>query len=131
MKSLTQKTKNRGNNQVSRRFRKYSFQSDQSYSYIMRKVWYHQIWIQNYLGFIVSDLMYMLYAEWEPFEKSCQWNLHIKRIHINQGVGLYLYSLSFLLLMRTFLVIKKGMCLRSLHNFFVDSISLHFLGVCP
>ena len=29
----------------------------QSYSYIMRKVWYHQIWIQNYLGFIVSDLV--------------------------------------------------------------------------
>ena len=25
-------------------------------AYIMRKVWYHQIWIQNYLGFIVSDL---------------------------------------------------------------------------
>ena len=31
----------------------------QSYSYIMRKVWYHQIWIQKYLGFIVSDLTYM------------------------------------------------------------------------
>ena len=30
-----------------------------SYSYIMRKVWYHQIWIQNYLGFIVSDLTYI------------------------------------------------------------------------
>ena len=27
--------------------------------YIMRKVWYHQIWIQNYLGFIVSDLIFM------------------------------------------------------------------------
>ena len=26
--------------------------------YTMRKVWYHQIWIQNYLGFIVSDLIY-------------------------------------------------------------------------
>ena len=25
----------------------------------MRKVWYHQIWIQNCLGFIVSDLMYV------------------------------------------------------------------------
>ena len=24
--------------------------------YIMRKVWYHQIWIQNYFGLIVSDL---------------------------------------------------------------------------
>ena len=23
----------------------------------MRKVWYHQIWIQNNLGFIVSDLI--------------------------------------------------------------------------
>ena len=26
----------------------------------MRKVWYHQIWIQKYLGFIVLDLMYMM-----------------------------------------------------------------------
>ena len=25
----------------------------------MRKVWYHQIWFQNYLGFIVSDLLYI------------------------------------------------------------------------
>ena len=32
------------------------FQWGQSYFYITRKVWYHQIWIQNYLGFIVSDL---------------------------------------------------------------------------
>ena len=32
----------------------------QSYSYIMRKVWYHQIWIQNYFSFIVSDIMYIL-----------------------------------------------------------------------
>ena len=28
-----------------------NFNRGQSYSYIMRKVWYHQIWIQNYLGF--------------------------------------------------------------------------------
>ena len=33
-----------------------SFQLDQSYSYIMRKVWYHQIWILNYLSFIVLIL---------------------------------------------------------------------------
>ena len=42
---------------------KIKFQSGQSYSYIMRKVWYHQIWIQNYLGFIVSDLMYILHKD--------------------------------------------------------------------
>ena len=35
------------------------FQSGQSYSYMMRKVWYHQIRIQNYFNFIVSDLLYM------------------------------------------------------------------------
>ena len=40
----------------------------QSYSYIMRKVWYHQIWIQNCLFFIVPDLLYnawfiLLYEE--------------------------------------------------------------------
>ena len=31
----------------------------QSYSYVNRKVWYHQIWIPNNLGFIVSDLTYI------------------------------------------------------------------------
>jgi hypothetical protein len=35
---------------------KRKFQLGQTYSYIMRKVWYHQIWIKNYFGFIVSDL---------------------------------------------------------------------------
>ena len=34
-------------------------QSGQSYSYIMRTVWYPHIWIQNNLGFMVSDLMYI------------------------------------------------------------------------
>ena len=38
---------------------KIKFQSGQSYSYIMREVWYHQSGIQNYLGFIVSDLIYI------------------------------------------------------------------------
>ena len=28
--------------------------------YIKRKVWYHQIWIKNYLGFIVPDLVYIV-----------------------------------------------------------------------
>ena len=32
-------------------------QLSQSYSYINRKVWHHQIWIQNNLGFMVSDLI--------------------------------------------------------------------------
>ena len=36
------------------------FQFCQSYSYVNRKVSYHQIWIPNNLGFIVSDLMYFL-----------------------------------------------------------------------
>ena len=38
---------------------KQKFQLGQSYSYIMRKVWYHQIWIQNNLGFMVLILMYI------------------------------------------------------------------------
>ena len=29
----------------------------------MRKVWYHQIWIQNYFGFIVSDLTYISFRQ--------------------------------------------------------------------
>ena len=36
-----------------------SIQLGQSYSYIMRKVWYHQIWIQNNLGFMVLILTYI------------------------------------------------------------------------
>ena len=36
---------------------KQKFQFGISYSYIMRKVWYQQIWIQNNLGFMVSELM--------------------------------------------------------------------------
>ena len=39
---------------------KIKFQSDQYYSYIIRKVWYHQIRIQTYLGFIVLILIYIL-----------------------------------------------------------------------
>ena len=35
------------------------FQFCQSYSYVNRKVWYHQIWIPKNLGFIVSDLTYI------------------------------------------------------------------------
>ena len=35
---------------------KIKFQSGQSYSYIMRKVWCDQIWIQTYIGFIVLIL---------------------------------------------------------------------------
>ena len=35
-------------------------QLGQSYSYIIRNVWYHQIWIQNNLGFMVLILMYRL-----------------------------------------------------------------------
>ena len=37
-------------------------QSHQSYSYIMRKVCYHQIWIQNNLGFMVLILLYILHS---------------------------------------------------------------------
>ena len=39
---------------------KIKFQSGQSYSYIMRKVCYHQIWIQKYLGVIESNLIKIL-----------------------------------------------------------------------
>ena len=37
---------------------KQKFQLGQSYSCIMKKVWYHQIWIQNNLGFMVLILIY-------------------------------------------------------------------------
>ena len=38
---------------------KNKFQFYQSYSYVNKKLWYHQIWIPNNLGFIVSDLTYI------------------------------------------------------------------------
>ena len=38
---------------------KKKFQFCQSYSFVNRKVWYHQIWIPNNLDFIVSDLIYI------------------------------------------------------------------------
>ena len=41
------------------RMQQKKIQLGQSYSYIMRKVWYHQIWIQTYLGFIELILQYM------------------------------------------------------------------------
>ena len=39
-------------------------QSAQSYTFIMRKIWYHHIQIQNYLGFIVLILTYILFAKY-------------------------------------------------------------------
>ena len=39
--------------------KKQKFQLCQSYSYVMRKVWCHQIWIQNILVFMVLILMYV------------------------------------------------------------------------
>ena len=50
----------------------------------MRKVWYHQIWIQNYLGFIVSDLPNILLAlaEWEP----CSWKDTWQHVSISFGM---------------------------------------------
>ena len=38
---------------------KKNFQFCQSYSYVNRKVWYHQIWIPNNLDFMVLILMYV------------------------------------------------------------------------
>ena len=55
---------------------KEKFQLGQSYSYIMRKVWYHQIWIQNNLGFMVLILLYT------PYFSVCT-TLHSKFAKIN------------------------------------------------
>ena len=51
----------------------------QSYSSTIRKVWYHPLRIQNYLGFIVSDLMYMVNEYWLSYlEKSLDiWKLDL------------------------------------------------------
>ena len=40
----------------------------------MRKVWYHQIWIQNYLGFIVSDLTYIPCLTFEYSSHNPEWD---------------------------------------------------------
>ena len=47
-----------GQRQSNVRTQQKKFQSGQSYSYIMRKDWYHQIWIQTCLGFIALILCY-------------------------------------------------------------------------
>ena len=41
----------------------------------MSQVWNHQIWIQNYLGFIVSDLTYSTYLTFV--------NMNDKKVHIH------------------------------------------------
>ena len=47
---------------------KKNFQFCQSYSDVNRKVCYHQIWIPNNLGFMVSDLIYIpIFWEFAPF----------------------------------------------------------------
>ena len=53
------------------------FQFCQSYSYVNRKVWYHQIWIPNNLGFMVLILIYIpgdFVMPWIKMKK-CIWNL--------------------------------------------------------
>ena len=51
---------------------KKNFQFCQSYSYVNRKVWYHQIWIPSNLYFIVSDLIYVPKIRWK---KMCEFNV--------------------------------------------------------
>ena len=49
----------------------------QSYSYVNSKVWYHQIWIQNNLGFMVSGLMYV--GSWSGsglYNDVFSWNMN-------------------------------------------------------
>ena len=46
----------------------------QSYSYVTRKVWYHQIWIQTNLGFIVLILMYYVLPNMLEYIDKIEWN---------------------------------------------------------
>ena len=63
LSSLEELRQPTGQRQSNIRMQQFFFQSGQSYS-IVRKDWHHQIWIQNYLGFIVSDLMNMDITQW-------------------------------------------------------------------
>ena len=40
---------------------------------MMRKVWYHQIWTQYYLGFIVLDLMYIIRCNKQDLPMCKSW----------------------------------------------------------
>ena len=53
----------------------WQFESGQSYSYIMRKVWYHQIWIKTILGFIVLILIHALSCQriWRMILSQTAW----------------------------------------------------------
>ena len=67
--------------------RRKKIQLCQSYSCIMRKVWYHQIWIQTYFVFIVFNLMLMriFYSYQICARRKCaltaitipRWNRHL------------------------------------------------------
>ena len=59
-----------------RKQQKKKIQFCQSYSYVNRKVWYHQIWIPSNLYFIVSDLMYMA-PRTVSYTKLCLYFLQI------------------------------------------------------
>ena len=47
----------------------------------MRKVWYHQIWIQTYLGFIVSDLTYIVSTYMQYSILDCNVCTYILLVH--------------------------------------------------
>ena len=49
------------------------FLRGQSFFCIMRRVWYHHIWIQNYFGFIVSDHVWCCWHLVKPFFLALHW----------------------------------------------------------
>ena len=55
----------------------------------MRKVWYHQIWIQNNLGFIVSDLKYIPKTSLFLFtrETETHWKEKLLHAYIREAIN--------------------------------------------
>ena len=77
---------------------KQKFQLNQSYSYTMRKVWYHQSWIQNNLCFMVLILMYIpMYKHvGQERQKACNnKKLEICRQHLLKMTSIIMFSVLF------------------------------------
>ena len=97
-----------GRNLATSGHNKQKFQLGQCYSYIMRKVWYHQIWIQNDFGFMVLILTYIPSSLWCDMYISTAsfWqNLHLLKLILH-------------------LTKKMDYCLKITRNSFVSKYSV-------
>ena len=107
----------------------------------MRKVWYHQIWIQNYLGFIVSDLINTPLLKWGVHISTVGHGFAIKEVYL--GWNQFLKSFSNTWIFNTKMgffslyfrqikdahVFDEGQCLGGLHHECIGRTNIHVFSV--